>query len=317
MTRHNWYIYCTVYIIDLNHPVTDPTPWYHDIVTPGLLRHARTTYGMAMRRALEAAGYDDIPKNGLYVIGGLALGAGDTPLAELIRDLRISKQSAGQLVDTLVTRGYLQRSVDGDDRRRLVVTLTERGRAAAQTQAAARQKIDAQLNARVGDADVGALRRSLAALIDIQRSGANPAPPSHRVKPHAVRDAERLQANEIKAFVPARDFELCKRFYGDLGFTIPWSSDDLAYLHAGNASFLLQKFYAKQHAENFMMHMLVDDVQAWWQHVQTTGLAERYGVRTEPPADRPWRIRDFVLFDPTGVLWRIGQNIDAPEAAST
>src|SRR5487761_726024 len=105
------------------------------IPLPALLRHARTTYGSAMRRSLEKAGYDDIPKNGLYVIGGLALGAGNVPLTVLIRDLRISKQAAGQLVETLVSRGYLVRAVDGEDRRRLVVTLTDRGRAAAATQA--------------------------------------------------------------------------------------------------------------------------------------------------------------------------------------
>ncbi len=43
-------------------------------------------------------------------------------------------------------------------------------------------------------------------------------------------------------------------------------------------------------------------------------LAARYDVLTEPPEDRPWGIRDFVLGDPTGVLWRIGQNIDGAEA---
>jgi hypothetical protein len=25
---------------------------------------------------------------------------------------------------------------------------------------------------------------------------------------------------------------------------------------------------------------------------------------------RPWKMRDFCLSDPTGVLWRIGQNTD-------
>lgn len=60
-----------------------------------------------------------------------------------------------------------------------------------------------------------------------------------------------------------------------------------------------------------MMHLLVADVEAWWRHVQSLRLSERYGVRALPPEDRPWRIRDFVLTDPTGVMWRIGQNIGA------
>ena len=134
---------------------------------PALLRHARAAYGSAMRRALEDAGYEDIPKNGLYVIGGLALGAGDVPLAALIRDLRISKQAAGQLVDTLVSRGYLARTVDEQDRRRLIVTLTERGRAAAATQAAARERVDAELLAKVGSECLRHTRIALAALTEM------------------------------------------------------------------------------------------------------------------------------------------------------
>ena len=116
---------------------------------------------------------------------------------------------------------------------------------------------------------------------------------------------------ELKAFVPSQDFELSKRFYTDLGFTVKWSSDDLAYLNAGNSSFLLQKFYVKALAENLMMHLLVKDVDAWWRHVETQQIGAKYGVRVNPPEDRPWGIRDFTVDDPTGVLWRIGQNIDA------
>jgi DNA-binding MarR family transcriptional regulator len=143
--------------------------WYDEVVLPALLRHARTTYGAAMHEALAEAGYDDIPKNGPYVIGGLALGAGDAPLSVLIRDLRVSKQVAGQLIDTLVLRGYLYRCTDDDDRRKLTVSLTERGKAAAKTQRAAREKIDAALLARVGQENINRTRKTLAALIAIGR----------------------------------------------------------------------------------------------------------------------------------------------------
>ena len=149
--------------------MTRETLWYEEVALPALLRHARNTYGSAMRRALADAGYDDIPGNGLYVIGGLALGVPDIPLGQLIKELRISKQGAGQLVDTLVMRGYLDRAVDKDDRRKLTVALTERGKAAAATQAAAREKIDAELLASVGQDDVNRTRRTLAVLIDIGR----------------------------------------------------------------------------------------------------------------------------------------------------
>ena len=122
---------------------------------------------------------------------------------------------------------------------------------------------------------------------------------------------------EIKAFVPAIDFELSKRFYTDLGFEMAWSSEDLAYFHAGESSFLLQRFYVKEHADNFMMHMLVEDVEAWWRHISSIQLGTKYGVRVLPPSDRPWGIRDFTVDDPTGVLWRIGQNIVGAERAAS
>lgn len=140
-------------------------------VMPALLRHARHTYGAAMRLALADAGFGDIPRNGLYVIGGLALGLGDVPLAQLIRELRTSKQAAGLLVDILVTRGYLERTVDKDDRRKMIVALTERGKAAAAVQAMARKQIDDDLIARVGQGDFACTCRTLAALIGLGTPG--------------------------------------------------------------------------------------------------------------------------------------------------
>jgi uncharacterized glyoxalase superfamily protein PhnB len=117
-----------------------------------------------------------------------------------------------------------------------------------------------------------------------------------------------LETVEIKAFIPAKDFELSKRFYQDLGFTLASTFDDVAYFHQGNTSFLLQNFYKKDFAENLMMHLLVIDLEAWWNHVQQQNIAGKYAVKIVPPAQQPWSMRDFVVIDPSGVLWRIGQN---------
>src|SRR5437870_374900 len=106
---------CFVYNIPFF--MADAKPWFEEIPMPALLRHARSTYGVAMRRALEEAGYEDIPRNGMYVIGGMALGAEGVPLGQLVKELGVSKQAAGQLVDMLVLRGYIDRTVDADDRR--------------------------------------------------------------------------------------------------------------------------------------------------------------------------------------------------------
>jgi uncharacterized glyoxalase superfamily protein PhnB len=116
-------------------------------------------------------------------------------------------------------------------------------------------------------------------------------------------------AVEIKAFVPAKDFALSKRFYEELGFESPWSDDTLAYMRLGDTAFFLQNFYVAEHAGNFMMHLIVQDVESWWARLQQADIAVRYGVRTVAPQDQPWRQRDFVLCDPSGVAWRIAQNI--------
>jgi DNA-binding MarR family transcriptional regulator len=148
---------------------TPEAPWYDAVVFPALLRWARSTYGEVMHKALAEAGCDDVPPNGMYVIGGLALGAGDVPLSVLVKQLKISKQAAGQLVDTLVLRGYLWRETDEADRRRFTVSLTERGRHAAAVQREAREAIDAELVRRVGADAVAAARKALGALIEIGR----------------------------------------------------------------------------------------------------------------------------------------------------
>lgn len=144
-------------------------PSLEDVSIPVLLRHARDTYGLALRAALDEAGYDDLPKNGQYVIGGLALQKGGRPLSLLIDELNITKQAAGHLVDALVVRGYLRRDIDDEDRRKLTLALTERGRAAARVLGKARDMIDTELLERSGVQNVERLRRTLAVLVDIGR----------------------------------------------------------------------------------------------------------------------------------------------------
>jgi len=119
-----------------------------------------------------------------------------------------------------------------------------------------------------------------------------------------------LRITEIKAFVPSRDFAVSQRFYRDLGFHMASEGGGVAYFHLGHVSFLLQDFCAEGLAENFMMHLLVEDVDAWWQQVQDSGVVARYGVRCTDIETQPWRMRDFCLSDPSGVLWRIGQNTE-------
>ena len=144
--------------------MTGDPDWFDEVAFPVLLRAARAAYGSAIRQALADVGCDDMPRNGSFVIAAIARSG--APLSEIIKGLGVSKQAAGQVVDTLVTRGYLDRSPDPEDRRRLTVTLTERGRAAAVVIRSVIDRVDAGLAERVGAEHVAHTRATLAALIE-------------------------------------------------------------------------------------------------------------------------------------------------------
>ncbi len=164
-----------------------------------------------MREALEAAGYEDIPKNGLYVIGALAYSEINVSLARIIDDLKLSKQASGQLVDTLVTRGYLDRMIDPSDRRRLIVSLSERGRDAARIQTEASKNIDEALRQRSNDAGFSMLRQTLAALIEMKHTSGKTG--------RALADNAKVRSVTPILFV--REVRQSAAFFTDrLGFTV-------------------------------------------------------------------------------------------------
>ena len=111
---------------------------------------------------------------------------------------------------------------------------------------------------------------------------------------------------DLKAFVPARDLELSKRFYLDLGFRENFGNDEICELERDGYRFLLQKFFVKEHAGNFMMSLMVENADTWWDHITKIGLKEKYDLHTaRPPALQPWGLRVLYLSDPSGVLWHI------------
>jgi hypothetical protein len=111
---------------------------------------------------------------------------------------------------------------------------------------------------------------------------------------------------DLKAFVPAKDPLVSRQFYSDLGFTQNWANDQIAEFQIGAFRFLLQNYYVKEYASNFMMSLLVEDADLWWKHINEIHLPEKYpGIMAKPPAIQPWGLRVLYLSDPSGVLWHI------------
>jgi catechol 2,3-dioxygenase-like lactoylglutathione lyase family enzyme len=112
----------------------------------------------------------------------------------------------------------------------------------------------------------------------------------------------------VRPFLPAKDFEKSLRFYVDLGFTAFRLGDSLASMELGQFGFLLQEYDVPAFADNFMMHLLVNDVNGWWARIERLDLPGNYGVRApSAPALQPWGLTVAYVVDPSGVLWHIAQ----------
>jgi DNA-binding MarR family transcriptional regulator len=158
--------------------VTEDGSIYDQLGFPGLLRAGRKAYGSAVRLAFADAGFDDVPRNGAYVLARVY--SDESPFTRLARELGISKQAVSQLIDTLVTRGYLDRSPDAEDRRRMLLHLTPRGLAAATVSWEAATAVDEELGRRLPPDGVAALRAGLVALREIAAEFETSHPDHHQ-----------------------------------------------------------------------------------------------------------------------------------------
>ena len=111
----------------------------------------------------------------------------------------------------------------------------------------------------------------------------------------------------LRPIVPAKDFDCSKRFYEALGF-VKVLDGEVAIFNAASGGLILQRYYQKDWAENFMMQLMVDDLEAWWAHIEALDLPLKFGVQPpKPPAMQPWGLRVAYVYDPCGVLWHVAR----------
>ena len=111
-----------------------------------------------------------------------------------------------------------------------------------------------------------------------------------------------LTIKDFKVYLPAKDFEKSKRFYTVLGFNRSEGWGGTADFELNGSSFRLQDYYVKEWAENFMVKIGVDDVEAWHQRArEIAGDGEFDNIGIKPPEV----VEDFLVLhvvDPSGVL---------------
>jgi predicted lactoylglutathione lyase len=126
-----------------------------------------------------------------------------------------------------------------------------------------------------------------------------------------------LTAKDVKVFVPALNFAQSLEFYTSLGWKLNWKEEDdtLAELELAEQRFYLQNYYNKDWANNFMMHILVEDAQAWWQHASKV-IAEgnHLHARLNKPKIETYGALVTHVWDPSGVLLHFAQMLEESHA---
>jgi DNA-binding MarR family transcriptional regulator len=125
-----------------------------------------------LREHLAGKGFDDLGRHDGYVFRLLA--ERSVTVSELATRLDMTKQGAGQVVDDMEQRGYVERTPHPTDARARHVRLSRRGRAALRTARDFHRAFERALSRRLG---ADAARAARAVLDDIARRGEGDAVP--------------------------------------------------------------------------------------------------------------------------------------------
>ncbi|GAB3918264.1 VOC family protein [Mucilaginibacter boryungensis] len=107
----------------------------------------------------------------------------------------------------------------------------------------------------------------------------------------------------LEPFVPSgSNFEGSKQFFLELGFHINWEVNGYAGLQRDECRFILQAYDHKDFAENFMLSVKVDNVDAFRNDVLDKKLPEKYGIRIGQITKQPYG-REVNIIDIAGVCW--------------
>lgn len=117
------------------------------------------------------------------------------------------------------------------------------------------------------------------------------------------------KALSIRPFIGAKNYEISRSFYRDLGFEEVVLSPSMSYFNSKTVGFYLQDAYVKDWIDNTMVFMEVEEVKQFYSELLALNLPSKYeGVRVVPIRQLDWGSECFV-HDPSGVLWHFGEFI--------
>jgi catechol 2,3-dioxygenase-like lactoylglutathione lyase family enzyme len=115
------------------------------------------------------------------------------------------------------------------------------------------------------------------------------------------------KAKSIRPFIGAKDFDLSREFYRDLGFHETVLSNNMSVFKTDGLAFYLQDAFIQDWVDNTMVFLEVQDVALYWNELVSLGLAMKYNdVRLTPIKQYDWG-KECFIHDPSGILWHIGE----------
>lgn len=111
----------------------------------------------------------------------------------------------------------------------------------------------------------------------------------------------------IRPFIGAKDFDVSRNFYRDLGFQESILAPNFSYFKTQGLGFYLQNAYVKDWIDNSMIFLEVEDVGQYWNELLALDLTAKYkDVKLTPIRGYDWG-RECFLHDPSGILWHFGE----------
>ena len=115
------------------------------------------------------------------------------------------------------------------------------------------------------------------------------------------------KAKSIRPFIGAKNFEVSRNFYHDLGFQESILTRDMSYFNTDGMGFYLQDAYVKDWIDNSMVFLEVEDVGRYWKELVALDLTTKYkSVKLVPIKEYVWG-RECFIHDPSGILWHVGE----------
>lgn len=111
----------------------------------------------------------------------------------------------------------------------------------------------------------------------------------------------------VRTFIGAKDYEISKNFYKDVGFIETVLSSNLSYFKIDEKlGFYLQKAFVKEWVDNSMLFLEVENLEAYFTAIKEKNLTEKYTkVKLSKIVQNDWG-KEFFLHDPSGILWHFG-----------